>query len=119
METRDSPHLLQSILNRSITVYLYRISDGSGGYRLEMRDVETTTFGADYKRPCTTDEIKAYQEFASLSLDERRRRVIARFIEDHPFSEFTRAVIASRYPVPKRRGRKSSTATTSRRGKNS
>jgi|SRR5262245_13072831 len=113
METRDSPHLLQSILNRSITVYLYRVSDGNGGYRLEMRDVETTSFGADYKRPCTADEVNAYQEFASLSLDERRRSVIAKFIEDHPYSEFTRAVMTGRYLVPKKRGRKSSTAVKS------
>jgi hypothetical protein len=83
-----------------------RDPDSSNGYRLEIRD-------DFYKRPCTADEIKAYQEFASLSLDERRRRAIAKFIEDHPYSEFTRAVIAGRYPVPKKRGRRSSTAVKS------
>jgi hypothetical protein len=56
------------------------------------------------------EEIKAYQEFASLSLDERRRRLIEKFCIDYPDSEFTKAVLTGSYPVPKKRCRKKGNA---------
>lgn len=54
----------------------------------------------------TEQEIKDYQAFASLSLDERRRRIVEKFCIDFPDSEFTRDVLSGRYPVSKRKVRK-------------
>jgi len=57
-------------------------------------------------KACTEEEIKAYQAFSSLSLDERRRRVYQNMVRYMPDSPVTRDFLIGRIQLPKRRGRK-------------
>src|SRR5688572_25113913 len=57
-------------------------------------------------KPCLQAEIDAYFEFASLPLQERRRRVFERMIETMPDSPFVFDLLTGRIEMPKKRGRK-------------
>jgi len=57
-------------------------------------------------KPCTKEEIEAFQKFAALSLEERRRRVYENMVINMPDSPVTRDFLAGRVRLPKRRGRK-------------
>jgi hypothetical protein len=56
-------------------------------------------------KPCSQDEIDAYFQFASLPLQERRRRVFLKMIETMPDSPFVHDLLSGRIEMPKRRGR--------------
>lgn len=58
------------------------------------------------KAQCTKEEIEAYQKFAALSLEERRRRVYEFMVINMPDSPVTRDFLAGKIKLPKRRGRK-------------
>lgn len=58
------------------------------------------------KKPCTAEEIDAYFEFASLPLQERRRRIFERMIETMPDSPFVHDLLTGRIKMPKKIGRK-------------
>jgi hypothetical protein len=60
------------------------------------------------KKECTQAEIKAYHDFASLSLDERRRRVYETMVIVMPSSPVTRDFLAGKIKLPGKRGRKPS-----------
>jgi hypothetical protein len=62
---------------------------------------------------CSQKQIDEYNTFASLSLDERRRRVYSRFITTFPNSPLTRDVLSGGIQLPKPRGGK----TTNRKPK--
>jgi hypothetical protein len=57
-------------------------------------------------KPCTNEEIVAYQKFAALSLEERRRRVYENMAVNMPYSPITREFLAGKIRLPKKRGRK-------------
>ena len=54
-------------------------------------------------KPCTKEEIDAYNEFASLPLEERRRRVYIRLAYTFPNSELGRDILIGKFQLPKPR----------------
>jgi hypothetical protein len=69
------------------------------------------------KAQCTKEEIEAYQKFAALSLEERRRRVYERMIETMPDSPVTKDFLAGKIKLLKRRGRKKQQLGIKQRGR--
>ncbi len=59
---------------------------------------------------CTEEKIRAYQEFASLPLEERRRRVYLRLAYTFPNTELGRDILIGKFKLPKpRKGRRRNT----------
>jgi hypothetical protein len=55
------------------------------------------------EKPCSQDEIDAFFQFASLPLQERKRRIYERMIETMPDSPFVHDLLTGRIEMPKRR----------------
>lgn len=68
-------------------------------------------------KPCTKEEIEAFQKFAALSLEERRRRVYEYMVINMPNSPVTRDLLAGKIKLPKRRGRKKQQPGFKQRGR--
>jgi hypothetical protein len=65
-------------------------------------------------KPCSQAEIDTYFEFASLALQERRRRIYERMIETMPDSPFVHDLLTGRIEMPKGRVRKPKSRSVSK-----